>query len=134
MINFIFPDFTHPHIILIFVHCKNVHRRVSLTEKSQNCSISSVSHIHCPVLGKLAALYGFGSFEGMNMIFKDCHYFVFIEKWDPMEQSIQEPFWIFVKSLADTIDRDMVVDKFNLIFACLECLPHELLLETIKSM
>jgi hypothetical protein len=68
----------------------------------------------------------------MNVVLKDCHHSVFIEKRNPVEKSVEKPFWIFIKSFANTINRNVIVDKFDLIFVCLKSLPHKLFLESVE--
>lgn len=51
-----------------------------------------------------------------------------------MEQCVQKPFRIFIKTLAYTVYGYMIVNKFNLALVGFESLFNELLLVAIETM
>jgi len=59
------------------------------------------------------------------MVFKDCHYFVFVKIWYPMEQSIQKSLRTLVEPLTDTIDWNMIINKLKFVFVRFEGVYHK---------
>lgn len=68
------------------------------------------------------------------MVLEDCHYFVFVEIWYPVEKCIKESLRIAIECLTDTINRHVVVSKLYLIPISLESIYHILFLPSIKPM
>lgn len=64
------------------------------------------------------------------MILEDSHNFIFVEIGHPMKQSIQISSGVTVECLANRVDRDMIVDKFDLISVLFERLDHIIFLIT----
>lgn len=67
------------------------------------------------------------------MILKCSHDFVFIEKRNPVEKSIQKSFRIPIESLADTVDGYMIVHKLDSVITVLEDFTDEFFLDTVKT-
>ena len=66
------------------------------------------------------------------MVLEDCHHFVLIEEGNPVEQSVQKSLWVFVESIANTVDGYMVVNKFDLFSTLLESLFDEIFLDAVE--
>lgn len=130
MFNFILCYFTQPKVVLLCKCIKNVNSSVRTANLFNNCSICTISHINCSELCWIASHQWFGSFKRMNMILKWCHDMIFIELRNPVEQCKQETSWILIKSLAYTVNWDMIINKFNFISVCFKWINHELFLIT----
>ena len=68
----------------------------------------------------------------MHVVLEDCHYFVLVEEGNPVEQSVQEPFRVFVESIAYTVYGHMVVNKFDLLSTFLESFFDKIFLDAVE--
>ena len=68
----------------------------------------------------------------MHVVLEDCHHFVLIEEGNPVEQSVQKSLWVFVESIANTVDGYMVVNKFDLFSTLLESFFDEIFLDAVE--
>lgn len=134
MMNLFLFNITYPNIVFVLCCLENVHRSIWLAEECQHGSVGPVSYINCAIFSRLTTFQRLGPFKGVYMIFKDSHDLELVEEGNPMEESIQKPFRIFIELFANTINRHMIVHKLNLLLVSLECLPHKLFLKSIKTM
>ena len=88
MLDLIRVDGADPHVIVRAEGLEDIHCDIRPAELRSYGSVSPISSIDRPVLVRSVANHGFGTFEGMHMVLKDCHNFVLIEVGDPVEQSV----------------------------------------------
>lgn len=130
MLNLILCYFSQPKIVSLSVCSKYLHCCIWFTHLFYNCTICSISHVYCSELCWIAANKGFCSLKRVDMILKWCHYVIFVELWNPMEQGIQKSSWILIESFANTVNWNVIIDKFYLLFVCFKRVNHELFLIT----
>ena len=99
-----------------------------MTHLADESSIGSVPQIDGSVFGWRIASHGFGSFEGVNVVFKNSHNFIFIEVRNPVKEGEEKPFGIAVEFFADAVDGDVIIDEFNFIFVAFKRVNQKLLL------
>lgn len=128
VLYFILCNLSQPKIIFLGKSIKNVNSHVWLAHLWNYCSVCTIPEINCSKFCWIASHQRFCPFKGMHMIFEWCHNMIFIKLRYPVKQSIQESGWIMVKCLTHTVDRNMIVNKFNLISVSLKWIDHEFLL------
>lgn len=125
VLNFIACYLGKPNVVLLRKGIEYIQTRIWITHLWNNCAIGSISHIDCTILFRITSNQWFCSFKGMYMVFKDCHYFVFVEIRYPMEQSIQKSLRTLVEPLTDTIDWNMIINKLKFVFVRFEGVYHK---------
>ena len=128
MLNLILCDFSQPKVVFLGIGIENIHGDVRFTHFWNNCSICTISHINSTILSWIASDQRFGSFEGMNVVFKGRHHVIFVELRNPMEKSVQETSWISIECFTYTVNWHMVVDELYFILVGFKRVNHEFLL------
>jgi len=100
VLNAISIDLTKPHVIASPERIKDFKSNVRFTHLGDQGSICTISHIDRSVLFWSVSDQRFGTLEGVNMVLKNCHYFVFVEVGNPMKQGIEITGRISIESLA----------------------------------
>lgn len=134
MVHLVLTDLAYPHVVLVQVLLKNVHRGVWLAREAKHGSVGPVPHVHRAFICRLTATNRLRSLERMYVVLEDSHHSVFVKKGHPVKERIKEPLRIFVKALAGTVNRYMIVHKFDLLLIGLEGVLDELFLDSIKPM
>ena len=68
------------------------------------------------------------------MVLESSHNLELVEERDPMEKGKEKSLRVFIESLASTVNRDVIIDKFDGFLFIRKGRFHEIFLNTMKAM